>query len=688
MAPYIGVRSILQASGLLRHSERIVQELGIETIHDLLELTEADFARLGFADVYPRFRRALMRVMDEKRKDKGMPGRGAKYRIGRHASLQAIVAAGTSAFVRNASAVPLFLQAAGASMYARRLEWLGVAVPEDLRWLRAADLSELGMAVLHARRFLQVVRHTPRHDEPEPPARHNPGASRSLCVGLLIPMHLGHLCDPLALALGGATTAAAVLNGIHDGIRLDEGLCRLTPRHLERAGAPLLTRRRLAHTINAMAPSLCTNTAVQSGGSGSDSTQGAALLPTLLSAFLGARSATSSGGSSIASAVPPPPTATAAGGTANFLDGCHHVFIDVGANVGMNAQHLFRWRAVQEVRGQLKAAPAPHHQYRHGAMQPLFDRYFGLGRYMHAASAMCPGLSWCPLALSLSLLTAYSSARCTRVRCTCRHARRGSVCVVGIEANPNHSPALRAVARAHNAHGMKIFYLTETAVAAHDGSLEFHLQNLTKSGRAVHEWGASAYNSKLIEGQGVAVKVRAMDLARFVIDVVLARRLPPTASTFAAVEIAAAASRRNGTTRDQAEYQAEHPPPSGGGSSSSSHSLATSGTTDAWTDGSMPIALGGRVAGEGLALPSTVMKMDIEGSEFAVLSRMLALGALCRLDAIAIEWHDERTKGTRPIFKATGAPSNFSSLLSYVVGAAAAPKDCPVRLVDLSVDGT
>ena len=91
--------------------------------------------------------------------------------------------------------------------------------------------------------------------------------------------------------------------------------------------------------------------------------------------------------------------------------------------------------------------------------------------------------------------------------------------------------------------------------------------------------------------------------------------------------------------------------------------------------------------------------MDIEGSEFAVLSRLLSSGVLCQLDAIAIEWHDERAKGTRPIHAATGAPTNFSALLSYAVASsrqpasgamsgAASGSGCAVDVVDLAVDGT
>lgn len=73
------------------------------------------------------------------------------------------------------------------------------------------------------------------------------------------------------------------------------------------------------------------------------------------------------------------------------------------------------------------------------------------------------------------------------------------------------------------------------------------------------------------------------------------------------------------------------------------------------------------------------------------------------------QWHDERTKGTRPIHAATGAPSNFSGLLNYAVGSSRQARDgdggaakvggnsatggaglagCGVNLVDLATDGT
>ena len=73
--------------------------------------------------------------------------------------------------------------------------------------------------------------------------------------------------------------------------------------------------------------------------------------------------------------------------------------------------------------------------------------------------------------------------------------------------------------------------ITETAAASQEGHVSFFTQNLTKSGRAIHEWGASVFESSVIAGQGNRVTVRALDLARWVDDVVLSRRVPSLPQT-------------------------------------------------------------------------------------------------------------------------------------------------------------
>ena len=114
-------------------------------------------------------------------------------------------------------------------------------------------------------------------------------------------------------------------------------------------------------------------------------------------------------------------------------------------------------------------------------------------------------------------------------------------------------------------HGMRAHFLTETAAATAEGTVSFNLQNSTKSNRAVHEWGASVFRSAILKGEHIRVTVRAIDLAKWVREVVLNRRVPPLPPKVA-------------LTAEEEEA-------------------------------------------EGMSMPSVVMKMDIEGSEVCVSQR-------------------------------------------------------------------
>jgi len=69
-----------------------------------------------------------------------------------------------------------------------------------------------------------------------------------------------------------------------------------------------------------------------------------------------------------------------------------------------------------------------------------------------------------------------------------------------------------------------------------------------------------------------------------------------------------------------------------------------------------------------------------------VLSRMMALGVLCHIDVVAIEFHDERRKGFIPLAKAAQVPPNFAKNLEFII--AHGGKDCKVNLVELSPVGS
>ena len=61
--PYVGVRTVLKAADLIRHAQKFVEVLGVETINDLNELKEADLAHIGLGAEFPRFRQELERVL-------------------------------------------------------------------------------------------------------------------------------------------------------------------------------------------------------------------------------------------------------------------------------------------------------------------------------------------------------------------------------------------------------------------------------------------------------------------------------------------------------------------------------------------------------------------------------------------------------------------------------------------------
>jgi cell division protein FtsL len=117
-------------------------------------------------------------------------------------------------------------------------------------------------------------------------------------------------------------------------------------------------------------------------------------------------------------------------------------------------------------------------RYPHAEVLPLFDQYFGVRRQSQ------------------------------------------QLCAIGVELNPSHTARLRALEE-HYRHkcNYSVHFLTETAAANHNGTVDFwsdgDLGNL--------EWGAS---TRLLSSSRPRQTVRALDLARFILDELL-----PFAST-------------------------------------------------------------------------------------------------------------------------------------------------------------
>jgi len=202
-------------------------------------------------------------------------------------------------------------------------------------------------------------------------------------------------------------------------------------------------------------------------------------------------------------------------------DGCYHVFLDLGANIGMHARFLFEPQRY------------PRSQY-----AQIFSKYFG------------------------------------------DSDRSSLACAFEFEPNPKHQLRHEGLVAHYAGRGARVAYYAQAA-GAKPANATFYPNNvlhdkakLKRYAVALHqELGFGAAKRTGVSGTGVTVSV--VDVAQFIADEIRGRAT---------------------TTKGLVE------------------------------DGKKP--------------PSVVVKMDIEGSEFAVVPRLLDLGVLCdAVDFISIEWH-------------------------------------------------
>jgi hypothetical protein len=196
-------------------------------------------------------------------------------------------------------------------------------------------------------------------------------------------------------------------------------------------------------------------------------------------------------------------------------DGCWHVYLDLGSNVGLQVRKLYELQ-----------------QFKNASIQHVFHKYFGQDQL----------------------------------------ERRQHVCAIGFEPNPRHHASLKAIQSRYNELGWRTrFELVAVGVANSEAKFFFDNSTGKYGGQNNHEWGASTVLIPFIHGTGRASTVtRTIDLPAWVQREILERRLPLT-----------------------------HP------------------------------------AGD----PHIVVKLDIEGGEFAVLPRLLQSGVLCRLTQLHAEIH-------------------------------------------------
>ena len=120
----------------------------------------------------------------------------------------------------------------------------------------------------------------------------------------------------------------------------------------------------------------------------------------------------------------------------NLLDGCYHVYLDVGSNIGVQVRKLF----------QPKEYPGA------GAIK-VFREAFG---------------EWVDTSyltrLMLSPNVTYSDDP-------------AYICAVGFEPNPRHAPGLKEIERAYLDCAWRAHFFTETAVSNYTGSTKFYTDN-------------------------------------------------------------------------------------------------------------------------------------------------------------------------------------------------------------------
>jgi len=150
----------------------------------------------------------------------------------------------------------------------------------------------------------------------------------------------------------------------------------------------------------------------------------------------------------------------------NELDGCYHVYLDVGSNIGNTVRKVYE-----------------PHLFINASFLPIFDKYFGDNNSRQIGGGH-------------------------------------SVCAIGFEPNPKHTKGLKDLQNAYEKCGWKTKFHTKTAAAHSYGLATFYSDADEKN----YEWGASIVKSKkAIKPIGVAKMMRLSD---YILQKVITRKLP------------------------------------------------------------------------------------------------------------------------------------------------------------------
>ena len=159
-----------------------------------------------------------------------------------------------------------------------------------------------------------------------------------------------------------------------------------------------------------------------------------------------------------------------------MLDGCYHIYLDVGSNIGIQVRKLFE-----------------PERYPEGKVLPIFDKVFGNIDHRRKEN----------------------------------HANGKRICVVGFEPNPRHKRDLKELEASYNTCGYKVKFFTETAVSSFNGKSTLFSDENWK----MLEWSASLLSPDLsiksVKSSNFTVKsINVIRLSDFIKYTVNKRKLP------------------------------------------------------------------------------------------------------------------------------------------------------------------
>lgn len=149
-----------------------------------------------------------------------------------------------------------------------------------------------------------------------------------------------------------------------------------------------------------------------------------------------------------------------------LADGCRHVYLDVGSNIGVQVRKLYQPEL-----------------YPNSPVLEIFDKVFG--------------------------------GNTTRTKKT----EHSGLCSFAFEAHPSHTEHLTNLSKCYQKAGWRAVWFTPVAVAAYDGNISFFTQHTFRMEVAASIFDFSQQKDKLI--------IPAYDLARFVREEISERIYPP-----------------------------------------------------------------------------------------------------------------------------------------------------------------